>query len=417
MLPWRQLLRHEPFVIYVHYPYCASLCSYCNFNKYLDKDTVDHGRMQHVYLAELDRALDLVDGALERPVLSLYFGGGTPSLAPPALISSLVDAVHRRCRTTPSFEVTLEANPTSAERNRLRDYRAAGVTRLSLGVQSLRDDALQRLGRQHTANDARVAWEMARELFPDRSSLDLIWGRPGQTASDWLVELQEALAIARGHLSLYHLALERGTKLERQHRVKPSDFPATDLIEDMFELTVQATAAAGYKQYEASSFALPGHESVHNSAYWRGIDYIGLGPGAHGRFFSASNTDQLHGIRQRRIQILHPDQWQSDVEAGQTGTKLTHELSPQELCEEMIMLGMQLREGVDARRFERYTGQALSECLNLDGARQLLADGFIELDAHGVRPTARGMFVVDSLLPRLLPSSQRSRLADTTSRS
>ena len=266
------------FGLYIHWPFCRSKCPYCDFNSHVEGQ-VDHISWQKALLSELDHVADAVG---RRPLTSIFFGGGTPSLMAPETAGALIERATLRFEAEPGLEITLEANPTSAERDRLADFRNAGVNRLSLGVQALDDAALRFLGREHSAKEALAAVDHAATLF-SRFSFDLIYARPGQTLDAWKSELNRALGHAGGHLSVYQLTIEPGTRFFNLHERGQLNLPEGDLQADMFELTRETLSAAGLPPYEISNHAADGEACRHNLVYWQARDYAGIGPGAHGR--------------------------------------------------------------------------------------------------------------------------------------
>jgi oxygen-independent coproporphyrinogen-3 oxidase len=374
------------FGVYVHWPFCRLKCPYCDFNSHA-APAVDHARWRRALVAELRRAARATPG---RAVASVFFGGGTPSLMEPATVAAVIDAVADRWPTASGLEVTLEANPTSVEADKFRGFRAAGVNRVSLGVQALDDGALRLLGRGHTAAEARAAVALAARCF-ERYSFDLIYARPGQTAESWRRELKEALVIAGEHLSLYQLAIEPGTPFHRD------GVPAAPegLAADLYAATQEALAAAGLPAYEVSNHARPGAECRHNLAVWRGGDYVGIGPGAHGRITGTDGTWALH-------QIYDPARWLAAVEEKGDGTAKRRLLGAEEREEELLLLGLRLAEGVDRRRFARLAGRGLDAALDLARLRRLVDGGFLAADARSLTATAAGRLRLNAVLAALL---------------
>ncbi|XP_052544042.1 radical S-adenosyl methionine domain-containing protein 1, mitochondrial isoform X2 [Tympanuchus pallidicinctus] len=325
--------------LYVHWPYCRKHCSYCSFNKYV-VPAVDEAAVRACLVRETQTLLRL--GHVQS-VTSVFFGGGTPSLAAPHTIAAVLEAAAEVAHFPAGAEVTLEANPGSADPARLAGFRAAGVNRLSLGVQSLDDAELRLLGREHTAAEARAAAEAARKLFPGRVSFDLIFGLPGQSREAWARGLEAALGLCDDHLALYQLTLERGTALEAQVRRGVLPEAPEELLADLY-LSARATlAAAGFHQYEVSNFARKGARSTHNLSYWRAEQYVGVGPGAHGRFVPWGEGGRL---REARVQTPHPDTWMREVRSCGHGTRRRAALSPLELLQEVLALGLRTDEGV-----------------------------------------------------------------------
>ncbi|XP_066836350.1 radical S-adenosyl methionine domain-containing protein 1, mitochondrial isoform X11 [Anser cygnoides] len=325
--------------LYVHWPYCRKHCSYCSFNKYV-VPAVDEAAVRACLVREARTLLRL--GQVQS-VTSVFFGGGTPSLASPQTIAAVLEAAAEAAHLPAGAEVTLEANPSSASPARLAGFRAAGVNRLSVGVQSLDDAELRLLGREHTADEARAAVEAARGLFPGRTSIDLLFGLPGQSREAWAQCLEAALGLCDDHLALYQLTLERGTALEARVRRGALPAPPQDLLADMYHTARAVLAAAGFRQYEVSNFARKGALSTHNLSYWRAEQYIGVGPGAHGRFVPWGEGSCQ---REARVQTPDPDTWMKEVQSHGHGTRRRAALSPLEQLEELLALGLRTDEGV-----------------------------------------------------------------------
>ncbi|MBF0129112.1 MAG: coproporphyrinogen III oxidase [Alphaproteobacteria bacterium] len=374
-----------PLAVYVHWPFCLRKCPYCDFNSHV-ADAVDHRRWRRALGAELEH---FAAKTRDRPLASLFFGGGTPSLMEAETVADLI-ARARALWPSPApdeVEITLEANPGTVDRARFQAFREAGVTRLSLGVQALDEAALGLLGRIHGVAEALAAVEAARHVFP-RLSLDLIYARPGQTDASWREELARVLDLAPDHLSLYQLTIEPGTAFHRVHAP-----PGEDEAARLFETTQDMTAAAGLPAYEISNHARPGRECRHNLAYWRGCDYVGVGPGAHGRITGRHGVD---AVRQRRA----PGRWLAEVEAEGHATRERETLSPGDRAVELLLMGLRLTEGVARDRFRRQCGMELEDVL-APGAAQALAD-HVSLDGTGLRTTPAGRLTLNEVLRQLL---------------
>jgi putative oxygen-independent coproporphyrinogen III oxidase len=379
----------EPLAVYIHWPFCRSKCPYCDFNSHV-RDGVDAARWTRTLRRDLDHQAELTAG---REVASVFFGGGTPSLMPPTTVAELLDGVRSRWAVAPDVEITLEANPNSAEADRFRAFAAAGVNRLSLGVQALDPVALRLLGRAHDVNEAIAAIEHAREIFP-RFSFDLIYARPGQSLDAWSRELDEALTIADEHLSLYQLTIEPGTAFATLARRGELVLPEEESTAAMFEMTQDRLTAARLPAYEISNHARPGAECRHNLAYWRYQDYVGVGPGAHGRLTRAGAK---FATRQYRL----PEKWLAAVEATGTGLEETVAIEHDSAIEEMLMMGMRLVEGVSRTRLERIAGRD-AETLLRGNLAHLIEAGFITLDTERLAATAAGRQRLNAVLAALL---------------
>ena len=374
------------FALYVHWPFCRSKCPYCDFNSFA-VDRIDHGRWRATLLGEL------ASGAAETPgrtLTSVFFGGGTPSLMQPRTVAALLAEAGRHWALADDLEVTLEANPTSAEAQHFAAFAGAGVNRLSLGVQSLEDDALAFLGRSHDAAQARQALETAARHFR-RLSCDLIYGLPGQSAAAWRRQLQDVLPLAGEHLSPYQLTIEAGTPFHERGVAEAAEKTAAAL----FDTTREVLDGAGLAAYEVSNHARPGGECRHNLSCWQGGDYLGIGPGAHGRLTTGRGTQAVE-------RIAAPKAWLTAVEADGHGTLFCTALSPAQRRDELLMTGLRLGEGVCRKRFRRRTGIDVEGAVDAQGLRRLLDGGFLVLDGFSLRATAAGLRRLDSLLAVLL---------------
>jgi len=377
-LPPMPRARETEIALYVHWPFCLAKCPYCDFNSHV-REAVDQARWRAALLAELDHTAAVVG---PRALTSVFFGGGTPSLMAPATVAAVIERAAAHWTPAPEIEITLEANPTSVEAGRLADYRAAGVNRVSLGVQALDDASLAFLGRMHSATEALAAVDLAARTF-DRFSFDLIYARPEQTVAAWRDELGHALAHAGGHLSLYQLTFEKGTPfyaLLRDGKIAPPD---EETGAALYETTQAMLADAGLPAYEVSNHAVPGAECRHNLTYWQAGDYAGIGPGAHGRL---SLADAPHATET----IPSPENWLAAVEAGGKGIRLDRPIGPPERIEEVAMMGLRLVRGIDRALFAARTGIDLELALDPGRVRQLADAGYVEDDADGLRATAAG---------------------------
>lgn len=374
------------FGIYVHWPFCLSKCPYCDFNSHA-ADSIDQDRWRRALLAELEY---FAAGKPGVEVTSIFFGGGTPSLMAPATIAALIDRIHQLWPCDSLIEITLEANPSTVEAQRFRDFRAAGVNRLSLGVQALNDADLRFLGRRHDTGEALAALEVAAATF-DRFSFDLIYARPGQTLPAWRAELGQALTLAGGHLSAYQLTIEEGTAFYPIHERGEFKLPDEDLAADLFALTRSMAAEAGMPAYEISNHARPGQESRHNLTYWRGGDYVGIGPGAHGRL-------NHRATRQHRA----PDVWLRRVEAHGHACQGEESLDARARAEELVMMGLRLNEGIHAAHFRDQCGLDLWQVIDVQVYAHLEQDGLLIRTVHGIAATEAGLLVLNALTGALL---------------
>ncbi|SLN56048.1 Oxygen-independent coproporphyrinogen-III oxidase 1 [Roseivivax jejudonensis] len=375
------------FGLYLHWPFCEAKCPYCDFNSHVSRE-IDEARWGAAFEAEIARTARRTG---PRQLDTIFFGGGTPSLMSPDLVARILDATRRAWTLAPDAEITLEANPRSVEAGRFRGYAEAGVNRLSMGLQALNDRDLHRLGRLHSVAEARAAYDTARAVFP-RVSFDLIYARQDQSVPDWERELNEALAMAVDHLSLYQLTLEQGTAFwDRARRGTLPGLPDEDLSADMYERTQEICDAAGRPAYEVSNHAVPGGESRHNLVYWRGGDYAGIGPGAHGRL-------TLDGTRRAVAAWRNPGAWLEHVEDG-TGDRVDDPLSPQDHVGEYIMMGMRVLDGIDVDR-----ARAIAPELDLTARSRDLQDlGLVTQTGSRLSATPQGRLVLNGVIAELLP--------------
>lgn len=378
---------NELFGIYVHWPFCAAKCPYCDFNSHVHRGAFDEADYVKAYAAEIAHYARQVPG---RKVQSVFFGGGTPSLMDPRSVAGILDAIGAHWEVDRNVEVTLEANPTSVEAERFRGYRAAGVNRVSLGVQSLREGPLRELGRLHSVDEAIAAVRLAQSIF-ERSSFDLIYARPQQSLEDWQDELTEALWLAQGHLSLYQLTIEMGTRYYDLFSAGKLKMPDEDLSADFYEMTQEMTAKAGLPAYEISNHARPGQESRHNLLYWRYGEYVGIGPGAHGRLLI---DNQRHATAAEKL----PFEWQKKVAQRGHGLVTDDILTWEEEGDELLVMGLRLREGIDPARFSRLSGRAIAP----EQIAELKSIGFVETLPNGfIRVTDKGWPVLDAVVADL----------------
>ena len=378
------------FAIYVHWPFCKSKCPYCDFNSHV-RERIDEAAWRDALIAALDRQAAALDG---RTVSSIFFGGGTPSLMAPTTVAAVLARIADHWPLAPDAEITLEANPSSVEAERFADLAAAGVNRLSLGVQALDDRALGFLGRAHDVAAARRALALARRHFA-RFSFDLIYARPGQTPAAWRDELDEAIALAGDHLSLYQLTIEPGTAFHAAHARGDFALPDDDDAAALYELTGELLAAHGFGAYEVSNYARPGAESRHNLVYWRYGDYVGVGPGAHGRL---TRDARKLATRQHKA----PETWLADVAAGGDGMAEVSVLDREDRRIELTMMGLRLEAGIPRGRFRRELGAEPEALFDPATLGQLVEAGFLELDPAALRATAAGRQRLNAVLARLL---------------
>ncbi|XP_061740643.1 radical S-adenosyl methionine domain-containing protein 1, mitochondrial isoform X3 [Nerophis ophidion] len=388
--------------LYIHWPYCLKRCSYCNFNKYIPKDNNNH-IMTQCLLRETETLLQLSQVSC---ITSVFFGGGTPSLAHPSTVSALLELVSRRVGLADTTEVTLEVNPTPEGRSKLKDFSQAGVNRFSIGVQSLQQESLKLLGRDHSPKQAVQTIEEARRLCPGRVSVDVIFGRPNQTLQSWEAELSELLMLSDQHVSLYQLTPERGTLLFKQLQGGEVALPDEHQMAEMYESARRMLQEHGFQQYEVSNFARHNAVSHHNMNYWKARQYIGVGPGAHGRFVPLAEG----GVqREARTQTLEPDQWIREVRQMGHGTRRRILLGRLELLEEALVMGLRTTEGITHEDWQLFSPQL--DLGDIFGSSADVQDFFhgcsLILDDKGLRCSRDGLALLDSMLPTLLLELER----------
>ncbi len=422
----------EPLALYIHWPFCLAKCPYCDFNSHV-RERIDQSRFAAALRTELaweaarlgasqNLPLPLWEGAGgrgshpesldarhplpqppsargggssgRRPLASIFFGGGTPSLMDPQTVADVIADARRLFDAVPDIEITLEANPTSVEAARFAAFRQAGVNRVSIGVQSLNETSLRMLGRQHSAAQAVAALELGKREFP-RVSFDLIYARPGQSVAEWRAELRQALALAADHLSLYQLTIEPGTAFATQHARGDIVLPDDDTGAALYDATAEEAEKFGLLPYEVSNYARPGAESRHNLAYWRYGDYAGIGPGAHGR---VSVDGALLATRRHRA----PEPWAERVERDGHGSTDETAVPPEDRAREMLLMGLRLSEGIDEARFAARTGISLDDALDADTLVRALEANYLTRENGRLRATPEGRKRLDALLGALV---------------
>ena len=381
----------EALALYVHWPFCKSKCPYCDFNSHV-REEIDQGRWRRALLRELDHYAAHTPG---RRLVSIFFGGGTPSLMDPDTVAGILTRARQHWRVDDDTEISLEANPTSSEASLFSAYAAAGVNRLSLGIQSLSDDALRFLGREHDAAEACRAIDLADQNF-QRFSLDLIYARPGQDLPRWRDELRRALAFRPSHISLYQLTIEPGTRFHALRRRGELREMAEDAAARLFEETRDELAAHGLPAYEISNHARPGAECRHNLIYWRSGDYLGIGPGAHGRL---TTREGRTATRQHRA----PEVWLDMVERGGHGTRESSILSAADRWLEFVMMGLRLTGGIPRQAFRHAFGGEPEELFEIRALERARKEGLLTLDHRRLAATKRGVLSLDALVSYLLP--------------
>ncbi len=375
-----------PLALYVHWPFCVSKCPYCDFNSHV-RESVDQAAWRGALLADLAHEAAMLP---ERRLGSIFFGGGTPSLMPPATVAAVLEAAEKAWGFEPGIEITLEANPSSVEAARFADIAAAGVNRVSLGLQALDDETLAFLGRAHDVTEGLAALDTAQKVF-ERVSFDLIYARPDQGLADWHAELARAISLGTEHLSLYQLTIEPGTRFQTEAAAGRLVLPDADRAADLFELTRALTASAGMPAYEISNHARPGAESRHNLTYWRYQDYAGIGPGAHGR------RDGVATQRRRK-----PENWIDAVARNGHGIEVETPLVAHERAVEAILMGLRLAEGIDLARIAGLGGRAIEQLADLRAIDLLVTQGLLARDSDRLRATDAGMPVLNAILGEIV---------------
>ncbi|WP_455477777.1 radical SAM family heme chaperone HemW [Bartonella sp. B10] len=395
---------NKPFGVYIHWPFCTAKCPYCDFNSHVRANGIDQQRFAAAFEREIETQYHKIG---PRHITSIFIGGGTPSLMTPKTVDALLQTIARKWTVDDKAEITLEANPSSVEADRFRGYRAAGVNRLSLGVQALNDKALRQLGRLHDVKQALHAIALARKIFP-RLSFDLIYARPEQTLKQWECELSQAIDLAADHLSLYQLTIEEGTAFQRLHNAGRLVLPTSDLAADLYHLTQEITTINGLPAYEISNHAALGAESAHNLLYWRYHEYAGFGPGAHGRFIRQSPNDFSHFSKASSSQIenserfvtineKYPEKWLELVETTGHGCIEIEQLTKVQQANEMLLMGLRLSEGLDIARYE-----TLSPSLPIEKLINLQQQGLIEMAGNQrLKITTTGRILLDYIISQL----------------
>lgn len=373
--------------LYIHWPFCKSKCPYCDFNSHV-RESIELDRWNKAYLKEIENNRDILKS---KKLVSIFFGGGTPSLMPSFIVKNIIDKVTEITSTlSTNIEITLEANPTSVESNKFKEFSKAGVNRVSIGVQSLNPNDLKFLGREHNVKEAKKAIDLARENFP-RYSFDLIYALPNQTLSSWKKELNEALNLVGDHLSLYQLTIEKGTPFYKLHQDKKFIIPSENLAKNFYNITQEVMNDNGLRSYEISNHAKPNSECIHNLVYWQYDDFIGIGPGAHGRV----NGNAISNI-------YHPENWLKGVLDNDINFQTITPLSLEEKINEILLMGLRLKKGVNEFNFYQKTGLKFNDSLNKNKLDFLLKENFLELQNHNLYATDKGKLVLNFIIEKLI---------------
>jgi oxygen-independent coproporphyrinogen-3 oxidase len=388
-----------PLSLYIHWPFCAAKCPYCDFNSHV-RASIEEGAWEKALLTEMNYWAAQIG---PRTLRTIFFGGGTPSLMPPKTVAALIANAKKLWPSEDEPEITLEANPTSSEAEKFRALREAGVNRLSLGVQALNDAELQFLGRKHDVKQALGAIEMARATFP-RFSFDLIYARKNQTVAGWENELREALKIAGKHLSLYQLTLEPNTGFFARAQAGEVLQASNDDQAEMFELTQTIMEEAGLPLYEISNHAAPGEECRHNLAYWEYGEWVGIGPGAHGRVYASSSALRATGDAERlaTIAIRTPETWLKTVQSRGNGVESAPPLSPRDAQEEAFLMNIRLRKGIDKQAWEKRFGSPLTQLIDAKNVQALINAGLMQESATHLQVRPEGLIKLNAITEKLL---------------
>jgi putative oxygen-independent coproporphyrinogen III oxidase len=380
----------NPVSIYIHWPFCLSLCPYCDFNSHLSNE-INHDSWLEAYKKEIDYFADKIKG---RVIKSIFFGGGTPSLMKSKTVFGIIQKLASLAEISTSTEITLEANPTSYETEKFREFKAAGINRVSIGVQSFQQKNLEILGRKHSAKEAISAIESASNLF-DRYSFDLIYAIPEQNLAQWKQEVEFALSLAGGHISLYQLTIEKGTPFYQLFKSGKMPLPSNDLAATMYEWTSDYLQEHKYKRYEISNYAVQGQECVHNLCYWNYNEYIGIGPGAHSRLHEKNSI--------KAVMMIHkPEKWLQSVAENGHGILNNVSLAKQEIVEEMFMMGTRLELGISEKKFYQITKNKFLDSLNFKTIEYYMQQGLVDIQNGYLALTDRGLMLHNYLVPRML---------------
>jgi putative oxygen-independent coproporphyrinogen III oxidase len=379
----------KKIAIYIHWPFCLSKCPYCDFNSHVS-DSIDIEAWEEAYMKEIESYSHKIQN---RNISSIFFGGGTPSLMPAKLVEKIINKLASFGKITTETEITLEANPTSVEAQKFIDFKSAAINRISIGVQSLRAGDLKFLGREHNVTEAISAIELARKTF-DRYSFDLIYARPGQSLKAWQEELKDTMKIAGGHISLYQLTIEKGTPFFKKHSTGDFILPDNDVAADMYNFTNEHLSDNGYNLYEISNYAKKGEECRHNLSYWHYDEYIGIGPGAHSRI-------QDNGVK--AVMNIHaPSKWLEAVKMNGSGIQKNEPLTKQEITEEILMMGLRLKAGINDKRLCELTHSLFKDVINQDNLKQYIELGFVDFTNNHLKLTDKGLLMHSYIVPRLM---------------
>lgn len=373
----------DKIALYIHWPFCKSKCPYCDFNSHT-RDSIDHQEWKNSYLSQLDSYREILQN---KQITSIFFGGGTPSLMPPSTVAAIIEQITHSNKLSENCEITLETNPTSFEAEKFSEFKNAGINRVSIGVQSLYDDQLKFLGREHDSTQAIYAIETASKIF-DNFSFDLIYARPKQTLKNWEEELLKALSYQPKHLSLYQLTIEKGTKFYTSYQQGEFTLPNETLASELYLLTNQLTSKAGYQAYEISNYAQNGYQSIHNLNYWQYNEYLGIGPGAHSRII-------VNGKYTAITMQYNPEKWlKHPIQQSLT-------LSPKEAANEYLIMGLRIAQGIDLGKLSQILQDNIDQLLNLQAIRKLATQGFLTYNNSSLKITDRGKLVLNHIINQI----------------
>ncbi len=385
-------MKNSPLSIYIHYPFCKSKCPYCDFNSHIVKQ-IDEEKFLQAYKNELQYFAPKLKN---RTIKTIFFGGGTPSLMPTYFVEKILAEVARIWTIDKDCEITLEANPTSFEAGKFKEFKSAGINRLSIGIQALNDADLKFLGREHNAHDAVATIQTAGKIF-DNYSFDLIYARPNQNLSDWKQELETAISLSANHLSLYQLTIEKGTKFYGQYLNKEFVLPDENLAADLYETTNQVNAGHGLELYEISNYAKKGFECKHNLAYWQSDDYLGIGAGAHSRVYLDDEQE-----RSAIIMLHQPAAWMEAALNKGVAIQKIDKVNQEELLEEVILMGLRLRNGIDNQVFQQHFGKNISEIFDARKLQKLIENNLILVGANNIRITNTALILANSVVEKVI---------------
>lgn len=384
-------INKRPLSIYIHWPYCLSKCPYCDFNSHVSAK-IDHELWLSSYIKELEFFNDYFIG---RPIHSIFFGGGTPSLMEPRVVNTLLDYISSKTRFDQNIEITMEANPTSRNEEKFLAFRNAGINRISIGIQSLIPEDLKFLGREHSVEGGLDAIEMARKIFP-RYSIDLIYCRPNQTLESWKEELTKALKLADDHVSLYQLTIEKGTKFHSMYKQKAFTLPEDDLSNDLYFLTDKILAEYGFEKYEVSNYAKDNNYCKHNMCYWNYDDYLGIGPGAHSRLYKSHEKFYAFNT------IYNPNQWLKTINENSNAIQKLELLKKSEVLSEIILMGLRLSSGIDQQKAINKLGNTIQNFIKPQTLSFLQNEDLIEYDEQKFSTTEKGFRLLDYITRTLI---------------